>query len=59
MADAHWTADYLLERFQRMVSKQDYWRGYVTDPPEGPTDDEVDDLLQEARDALARLPRGR
>lgn len=51
------TADELLERFQRMVRKQDYWRGYVGDDDDSPEDSDVEDMLQDARDALARDER--
>lgn len=50
-----WSADYLLERFQRMVTKQDYWRGYVGYDESDPSDEEVYAWLQEARDALAAV----
>ena len=50
--DPYWTADTLLEAFQRMVRKQDYWRGYVGEDEGSPTDDQVEGWLQDARDAL-------
>ncbi len=44
-----WTAVDLLQAFQRMVRKQDHWRGYVGDSL---SDVEAEALLQEAIDAL-------
>ncbi len=50
--EAPMTAVDLLTRFQRMVRKQDYWRGYVGWDEDAPDDAEVERLLQEAIDAL-------
>jgi hypothetical protein len=55
--DPYWNADTLLEAFQRMVRRQDYWRGYVGYDDDAPTDDEVFGWLQDARDALAERKR--
>lgn len=53
MTDAFWNPDTMLQAFQRMVRKQDYWRGYFGEECDGaPSDDEVEQWLEDARDAL-------
>lgn len=49
----------LLKAFQHMVRKQDYWRGYVGWDDYAPTDAEVEDMLEDAIDAVVRRDANR
>lgn len=46
------TDDEILAAFQKTVRRLDNWRGYFGDDEDSPTDDEVHEALQRARDAL-------
>lgn len=51
------TPDEILAALQRNVRRLDNWRGYIGDDEDSPTDDEVHEVLQQARLELAG-PRG-
>ena len=52
------TPDEILAAFQRNVRRLDNWRGYIGDDEDSPTDDEVHEVLQRARLALAEPREG-
>lgn len=49
--------DEILAAFQRNVRRLDNWRGYIGNDEDSPTDDEVHEVLQQARVEIAG-PRG-
>lgn len=47
--------DEILAAFQRNVRRLDNWRGYIGDDEDSPSDDEVHEVLQRARDCMATV----